>query len=382
MGGQSSTVSVVRAPRKLGRRPVLDGIRGIAILLVMLMHTQVLANGYVGVDVFFALSGFLITTLLLEEWEGHAALSLRAFYERRARRLLPALGIILLACVIVNATLYPLYGWPLGDKLLTTALFVNNWMIVVEHAKLGSLAPTWSLAQEEQFYLLWPLLLLALLRLRVGPHAIAATLVLLLAVLLLCQPLLLPGLTSHTEYFAPLDRASELLFGALGAVLWHWRLLTRPGRRCRPDRRDGRWRTPVCLALMLALGGLIFDSALPERAVYLGAALLTVPLIINLLGIPDSPLARVIGCPPLRWMGRISYGLYLYHLLVRNVLYHYDPGLPVYQSASITFAVSIVLAALSWHLLESRVLRARPSRHPRGGRRVSAGHRLSAQGVR
>src|ERR1700749_5223776 len=122
MGSQVAQAASTDVPRRLGRRPVLDGIRGIAILLVMLMHTQILANGYAGVDVFFGLSGFLITTLLLEERDRTGRISLRGFYERRARRLLPALGLLLLACVLVNALLYTLVGWPLGDKLLTTSL--------------------------------------------------------------------------------------------------------------------------------------------------------------------------------------------------------------------------------------------------------------------
>ncbi len=88
-------------------------------------------------------------------------------------------------------------------------------------------------------------------------------------------------------------------------------------------------------------------------------------MIVNLLATPKSLLARAIACPPLRWLGRISYSLYLYHLLVRNVLYHYEPKLPIYESALITFAVSIALATASWYLLESRVLRWRAPRRTR-----------------
>src|ERR1700742_1857719 len=116
MGSQVAQAASTDVSRRLGRRPVLEGIRGIAILLVMLMHTQILANGYAGVHVFFGLSGFLITTMLLEDQRSAGRSSLRAFYERSARRLLPALGVLLLACVLVNSLLYTLVGWPLGDK--------------------------------------------------------------------------------------------------------------------------------------------------------------------------------------------------------------------------------------------------------------------------
>ena len=159
-------------------------MRGIAILLVMLSHTGVLPNGYVGVDLFFALSGFLITTLLYEEWERVGKISLRRFYERRARRLLPALGLLFVVASIVDVACYPMTGWPFGRKALLSTAFVNNWMAASGHAsELGALNPTWSLAQEEQFYLVWPLLLIVLLRFRVKPILVAA--LLLEAILLL-----------------------------------------------------------------------------------------------------------------------------------------------------------------------------------------------------
>src|ERR1700685_2196804 len=103
-------------PRRLGHRPVLDGLRGVAILLVMLTHTSVLPNGYVGVDLFFALSGFLITTLLYEEWDRAGSISLRRFYGRRARRLLPALALLIAVALLVNVLCYPMTGWPFAEK--------------------------------------------------------------------------------------------------------------------------------------------------------------------------------------------------------------------------------------------------------------------------
>jgi peptidoglycan/LPS O-acetylase OafA/YrhL len=368
----------------------LDGLRGIAILLVMLMHTQLLPNGYVGVDVFFGLSGFLITALLLEEWEKRGSISLKRFYARRARRLLPALAVILIACVLVNAVLYTLAGAPLGEKLLTTALFVNNWMVTLTHARLGSLTPTWSLAQEEQFYLLWPVLLLVMLRLRFDARAIGAALALMILGLLYAEPHVLPGLTSHMAYYAPFDRASELMFGALGAVVWHWRLIPSPsawaGRapRLRLAVRliERHSHAPVGWALVLAFVWLMFNQTLPVRTIYLGAAAISVPLIINLLAAPESIVSRMIACTPLRWIGRISYSLYLYHLLVRNVLYHYEPDEPVYFSALITFAASITLAALSWYLLESRVLELRGLRRRRSVAPARGRRRLATEGAR
>src|SRR6201996_5931902 len=128
LGSHELVEMTSESPRRLGRRPVLDGLRGVAILLVMLTHTSVLPNGYVGVDLFFALSGFLITTLLYEEWERHDRISLKRFYERRARRLLPALGVLLVLAIVVDSACYSMTGWSLGKKALLSLLFVNNWV--------------------------------------------------------------------------------------------------------------------------------------------------------------------------------------------------------------------------------------------------------------
>ena len=114
--GSDAAMETGESPRRLGHRPVLDGLRGIAILLVMLTHTGVLPNGYVGVDLFFALSGFLITTLLYEEWDRAGRISLRRFYGRRARRLLPALGLLIAVALIVDLLCYPMTGWPFSEE--------------------------------------------------------------------------------------------------------------------------------------------------------------------------------------------------------------------------------------------------------------------------
>ena len=156
----------------------------------MLTHTGVLPNGYVGVDLFFALSGFLITTLLYEEWDRAGRISLRRFYGRRARRLLPALGLLIAVALLVDMLCYPMTGWPFAEKALTSLLFVNNWLAATGHAgDLGSLNPTWSLAQEEQFYLVWPLVLLLLLRRRARPQFVAALLLIAIGLLIAAAPI-------------------------------------------------------------------------------------------------------------------------------------------------------------------------------------------------
>jgi peptidoglycan/LPS O-acetylase OafA/YrhL len=368
---------------------VLDGLRGIAIVLVMLTHTSVLPNGYVGVDLFFALSGFLITTLLYEEWDRAGTISLTRFYKRRARRLLPALGVLIMVALVVDLVVYPMTGWSFGVKALTSTMFVNNWVAATGHARdLGALNPTWSLAQEEQFYLIWPLLLLLMLRRRMRPELVAAFLVGMIVLLVLISP---HG-HNYQVYYSPFTRAAELLFGCLGAVIWRHRMVWRSANRIRslglklPSLSGGRtcarsdvpkassraraggtgrarsstlWRSFVACLLAYMFARLLFNYQLDTEQIYLRSCLIAVPLIMTLLSAPASLMARLIASAPLRYLGRISYSLYLFHLLTRNVVYHYRPHGSIDLNALLTIAISVALASVSWKLLESRVL-ARP----------------------
>jgi peptidoglycan/LPS O-acetylase OafA/YrhL len=333
----------------------------------MLTHTNVLPNGYVGVDLFFALSGFLITTLLYEEWDRTGGISLKRFYGRRARRLLPALGLMIVLALLIDMTCYSMTGWPFAWKALTSVLFVNNWLAATGHAnELGSLNPTWSLAQEEQFYLVWPLVLIMLLRRGARPQVVAGVLLVAIGLLMISAP----TATGHgagqgySVYYSPAARAAELLFGCLGAVTWRHRLLGIPQAvklRLPVDivatlTRRRLWRALFALVLAYLFVLLLFNYQLTTEQVYLSACLLAVPLIINLVGTPNSLLARAIGCPPLRFLGRVSYALYLFHLLARNVVYHYMPNGNLYVNAFLTISLSVGAAAVSWKIVESRVL--------------------------
>jgi peptidoglycan/LPS O-acetylase OafA/YrhL len=342
----------VSSPRRLGRRPVLDGMRGIAILLVMLMHTGLLANGYIGVDVFFGLSGFLITTLLYEEWERTGGISFLRFYERRARRLLPALFLLVGAFALVYVLFDPFTGWPLFHRVATTLLFANNWVAGLGHDhQLGALAPTWSLAQEEQFYLLWPLALWVMLRCRLRPLAVLGFLALAIVALVQSVPHIEHAVPSYSSYYSPLDRSAELLLGCACAILWRNRLVP----------RALAWR-PTGWLLAGAFAFLMFNHTLPTRYLYLGSASVAALLVLSLLsGSDDGLIGRIISCRPLRYLGTISYGLYLCNLLVHNLVIHYLPNQPLYVYAPIVIVSSLLISALSWHLVESRVIKRRTS---------------------
>ena len=219
---------------RLGRRPALDGLRGLAVMAVIGVHLGLIAGGYVGVDVFFALSGFLITALLYEEWDRTGTIELRRFYKRRGRRLLPALLALLAGFAIVVLVLHPFAGlWPLGRLIASTLLAANNWVtaLVPRHGQvLGALMPTWTLSQEVQFYLLWPLALWWLLRRRARPRAILAMLAVAMLVLFGAGALMSHAYSAYNSYTSPFDRGAELLLGCAAAIVWREGLVPAPLR--------------------------------------------------------------------------------------------------------------------------------------------------------
>jgi peptidoglycan/LPS O-acetylase OafA/YrhL len=351
--------------RQLGQRPALDGVRGVAVVLVIAVHVGLLRSGDIGVDVFFPLSGFLITALLYEEWERHGALSLRRFYARRARRLLPALTMLMVAFAVLSR-LVPTFSATLPRWTLvgTTSLFANNWVATFSPAHgraLGPLSPTWSLAQEGQFYLLWPVVLAILLRWRRRTSFVLGVLGVSILVLVAAVPLVRHAYSAYGAYTSPLDRSAELLLGCAAAILWRERLL------------PSLFRRPIIGWVALAgLVGVLAEGTKPQHTSYLAAAVLATLLILSLLtdsqtgSVSDRPLRRIarraggvlsaaLGSTPLRSTGKVSYAIYLYHLPIYYLLMNYAPGRSHYFYGAIVLALSLLAAACSWNFLESPI---------------------------
>jgi len=346
---------------------MLDGLRGVAVMLVIAIHVGLLTAGYIGVDVFLPLSGFLITVLLYEEWERTGEISLRHFYGRRVRRLLPALLLLVGGYGLVMIVLHPFHGqWPTGKLTATTLLLVNNWATTLapRHGEvLGALSPTWTLAQEGQFYLLWPPILWTLLRLRLGPRAILALLVLAIVALLAADPIAQHAYVNYNPYSSPLNRGAELLFGSAAAIVWRERLVPSPLR----------W--PITGWILI--GGLACMVAAAKPSLprwYLTAAALSALLVVNLLSQTEPPrdpgarrwtpatvrslLGRALSWSPLAYAGKISYGIYLFHLPLYYLVLTYAPVGPRYLYWPIVFGLSVIAATASWQLVESSVTRS------------------------
>jgi peptidoglycan/LPS O-acetylase OafA/YrhL len=349
----------------LGHSPALDGLRGIALILVLVYHfTGVngpLPGGWSGVDVFFVLSGFLITGLILDERKLHGRVSMGRFYARRGLRLLPAL-LVMLASWCLLLLLFHDQTWfgavPNGSKsggtvavlpaLGHVALVLTygiNWVHALfhGHAPLGHL---WSLAVEEQFYLVWPFTLLVFLRL---PSARRVWPVLALAFVSAALPFLLydGGLGKNRIYFGTDTRAVGLLLGAAAAMIWH-----RRRSRGLPARLPGvrAWSGVAFVA-----GVVVVLANLPVKFLIAPALLgLAVAQVVPyLVDHPTSVMARGLSFRALTWVGKRSYALYLWHYLWAT----WTHPLPLSYGMPLGVAGALACTALSWKLVEAPALR-------------------------
>jgi peptidoglycan/LPS O-acetylase OafA/YrhL len=317
---QTAAKSPINAASTHGERsfrPDIEGLRAVAVLLVVLDHAGLayLRGGYIGVDVFFVLSGFLITGLLIREIEQTGSISLLHFYARRARRLLPAGSLVLVSTVIASFTyLGPSRADRVAEDARWAALFASNIRFIQQGTDyLGAQLPPsplqhfWSLAVEEQFYAVWPALIMVIaLPLRRIPIRLKLGLVLsgIIAASLLWS-IHQTRVDGTTAYFSPLTRASELGAGALLAVLAPWLV--------RLPRGLGGTASWVGVAGIL-LAALTFTSttAFPGYAIML-PVLGTVLVIAGGSLAPGGGAEQILCRAPFQWLGRLSYSLYLWH---------------------------------------------------------------------
>ena len=385
---QEETASVTTAVT--GRHlPALNGLRGLAVIGVVAYHLQIgwAKGGYLGVDLFFVLSGFLITTLLLEEWVGTARVNLVAFWGRRARRLLPALFLVVLALalyLICNAV----WGGPGANGLIdlaglrgdaiATLLYVNNWHLIFAHqsyfAQFSTPSPlqhTWSLAIEEQFYLVWPPVLLVLLKYgRRGWRRVGVTLTVALGVgsSVLMAALFHPGVDPSRIYYGTDTRLFDLMAGATVAFLAAARRQPRA-----QARRTLHWVGPgaaVALGVFWVRAGT--SGGLPTDFMFEGGFLLCAALAALVVAdarlVEPGRFARGLAWGPLHFVGTISYGIYLWHWPVIVYLNGARTGLSTWPLNILRIAVTLAVSTASYYLVERPIRRAKL----RGGIRLWA----------
>ncbi len=343
----------------------LDGLRALAVISVMLYHADFrVVGGYLGVESFFALSGFLITALLLTEYQRHGAIDIVDFWIRRARRLLPAFLVTVVGTLLLAAFLLPEELPFLHGDVLASLAFAMNWKLIIGQqsyvdalARPSLLQHLWSLAVEEQFYLVWPILFAIGMRLLGRAVFLTAVVAAALASAGLMAVWYDPGSDPLRVYYGTDTRASAILAGAALALFWT------------PERRATIGRLLGPLLEIIGVGALIGLLAayawLYEHhpLLYLGGFQLVTLMTVVVIGAATYPKARVLPwlleAAPLRWIGLRSYGLYLWHWPIFLVT---RPGIDLrwdgWLITLLRFGLTTILAWASYRLIE-RPIRTR-----------------------
>jgi peptidoglycan/LPS O-acetylase OafA/YrhL len=367
-------------PKGRARLPFLDGIRAIAVAAVLLYHGGItgINGGLLGVDVFFVLSGFLITCLLCTEYLAAGRIRLARFWAGRARRLLPALFLLLAGVA--------LYAWVFRSTLdvssirgdvLSTLLYFANWHFVVSGQGYfaQSTAPSpllhmWSLSVEEQYYLVWPLIALFVLHRR-GPRGVAWVAAIgALASSLLMGAMYLHHVSIDRLYYGTDTRAQALLVGsALGAVAAkrEWRVIATEWARTSLGRVVGPCLAVLSTALLLwAFHAGTGQSALLYKGGFLVVAVAAGAMITAVTSWRTSVLCSILSLRPFIYIGRISYGLYLYHWPLFLALDHARTGLSGISLLAIRLVATFAIAVVSFHVVEEPIRKGHLARTWRG----------------
>ncbi|MEW1660116.1 acyltransferase [Streptomyces sp. NPDC093707] len=360
-------------PAPSGKRHIapLDGLRGLAVLGVLFFHAGHFSGGFLGVDLFFVLSGFLITGLLLKETQARdGRVDLLAFWGRRARRLLPALAVTIAGTLLLVWALGPpsLLRYALDDAPWVTANLAN-WHFIADQVGYWNAADTrifghlWSIAVEEQFYLVWPLAIGLLARGRNGGRRVAVVAAAGAVVSLILMIVFTNPVDTTRVYEGTDTRAFSLLLGSLMATPPATALLARAGERATA------WAS---LALACGIGAYwALSDGQKDLSLFQGGlflhALAAALLIGCLTQAPRTAVGRAFAAPPLRWCGLVSYSLYLWHWPVYLLLSEERLGLRGWSRTAVILVVSLAAAWLSKVLVEDPIrFRARWAKGRKG----------------
>ena len=356
--------------RTATRRPGLDGLRGLAVIAVIAFHEQLSAfpGGFLGVNVFFVLSGYLITDLLTAHWNQYGRLDLRGFWARRARRLLPALAVLLVVVTAATAVIEPAQLAALRSALLAAVTYSSNWWQALAHqsyfARFGPPPPLqhlWSLAIEEQFYLVWPLFLIVILKTCRSRHLRAGLAWSGAALSALAMALVyVPGGDPSRVYYGTDTHASALFIGSALALSWPLRRLGPLGGLEAPGSDRTRIPDALGLAGIAVLAWAMGHFAGTDRVLYPAGLLVAALAAGGVVLAAASPglVSWALGRSVLRWIGVRSYGIYLWHWPVIALA---TAAFPQQRPADWIWlpeaAISVGLAAASWRWVEEPIIR-------------------------
>jgi len=367
--GENNSDRIFREQDRLGYVPVLDGIRGIAILAVVGCHLNLgwMRGGFFGVDIFFALSGFLITTMLLEEQARHGSISLRDFFRRRFWRLYPALFVLLIFSAASGILRQDVGLDRVALVIAATLAYVSNWLLIADsQAWVGGLGHTWSLAVEVHFYLFWAATLAwAVRRWGIRPRPLFAF-ALTIAIASELWRIVVWATTSETGHaYAGTNTRLDSLFFGVAAALIRLQHLADPAASPVTSLTRGKVRA-LEIGLVLGLVWLISRTEPYSAETFVGGfgfvGGATALLILITLLHPASLLARPLQNGLLVWFGQISYSLYLWHLPVDKFVTAERLSRWVQGEWLVTVVrllVTILLAVISYYLVERTFLRLR-----------------------
>lgn len=339
-------------------KPALDGLRAFAVLMVMWFHAYHLKSDYfqgggIGVDIFFVLSGFLITSKLLSEYNLNGTISLKLFYARRLLRLYPALLLLILGYLIFTLIFQPKLLNPRSIDSLCAVFYTGNWLRAFQIRNLSWLGHTWSLALEEQFYLLWPLIMIIALRSKSGVQTLLRTAIVIGVFSFLSKILLLYMGTNSARFSEGLDtRADTIMFGCLLAILSRSEYAPRLSKPYRAVKH----LTPLALFIFLMIHFFNDPNNLHRSLIIIPFVGVFTSLVIFSLLLEEKTLtSKLLATPVFVWIGQISYGLYLWHYPIMRYIrdLKFDSiYILIYGSL-----FSFLAAVISYYLLEQPVLK-------------------------
>lgn len=344
--------------------PGLDGLRALAVLAVIAYHLNLswAPGGLLGVCIFFVLSGYLITDILLNQWQSGGGINLKEFWLGRARRLLPALFVMLAGVIAWLSFFDPGRLSSLWSDVIAAVFYYSNWRLIFHQvsyfASFGPASPLghlWSLAVEEQFYLFWPLLLwLGLSFISRRRRLIGLIMALAVTSAVAMAVIYQPGLDPSRVYYGTDTRAFALLTGAVLAMVW-------PSRKMSAEisSRSRLYLDAVGAVALLAVLYMIWQSNQYQTSLYYGGLFLfsiISAVLVAVLAHPASTLGKIFGMQPLRWLGVCSYGIYLWHypVIVLTSPAVNTGGLDVVLAVE-QIMLTILLAAVSWYLIEAPI---------------------------
>lgn len=348
-------------------QPALDGVRALAVIAVLLFHAEVpgFDGGYLGVSVFFTLSGYLITTLLVSEHDRTGRIDLPRFYGRRIRRLLPASAACLAAIAVLAAVTDVFDGVAeLRRQIVGSILQVANWVFLAGEGSYqnlfqetaGARSPLehfWSLAIEEQFYWVWPPVMLGVLGVARSRRARTMVIGSITAVFVVAAPVIAAVWGPDAAYWATPARIAEILMGAVLAIVLQGRTAD---ARLAPLAPAALAVLAACVVLFPPSSGPAYHGWLPAVAV-VSAALIT--------GVQaDGPVRRALSIGPLVWLGTISYGVYLYHWPIYVIADADRMGFDGAPLVLVQLALTLGISVVSFYALERPIRHANQLPHP------------------